>query len=251
MSPRSPTATVKGPVLFSSTRRPAESCCESVTQGIDGPKQIVLDRLGNVYFDNIFGKITLYTSGAERLIRTISLGVKNPSAIALDRHDNLYVANQWSRNPQNITVYSNGGAHFVRTMYLPAAASDMAFDATNNLLVASPNHNNVTVYAPNSDRVLRVIRDGVRSPQSVAISREVLYIGNGEDTTAVYSLKTGKLVRVLPDEAVSAAFDRGGRVYLSNWKTVAIYSNGGKKLLGRIDKRAASVVVDPHRGPGS
>ena len=76
--------------------------------------------------------------------------------------------------------------------------------------------------------------------------RMLIVLDNCEHVVEAVALLSGKLLRKLQNEAVSIAFDRAGRVYISNWKTVDIYSKGGAQLLEQIDKRAASVAVDPH-----
>jgi hypothetical protein len=217
----------------------------AVTQGIASPRDILLDHHGNIYVDNIAGKIAVYNAGATRLVRTISEGVNLPGAFAIDSRQNLYVANQSIRDPQRISVYRYGSVHVSRTIYPAGAPLDLAIDHSDNLYVASTTANNVTEYAAGTNRVRRVLRTGMDDPNTLGITRNLLYVGNAGYSTSVYDLASGRFVRKIPYEAYAFAFDRTGRVYLSTWHSVMLYSPGGVKALQNFDTTGAVVAVDP------
>jgi hypothetical protein len=51
-------------------------------------------------------------------------------------------------------------------------------------------------------------------------------------------------VRKLPDQGYSLAFDRSGRVYVSTWQSVELYSKDGAHLQ-TFDEKGAVIGVDP------
>jgi sugar lactone lactonase YvrE len=137
----------------------------TITDGIDYPNGLAFDRSGNLYVTNAYGgnsqrwgSISIYRPGASKPFRRIRHDGDNaPGDPVLGPAGNLFVV-----YGDKIVVYAPGGAKLrsiTRGLHFPTS---LTFDRKGNLYVANVGNSTITVYAPGSGDVARLIR-GVKA----------------------------------------------------------------------------------------
>jgi hypothetical protein len=143
----------------------------TITKGVKTPLSLVLDRHGNLYVGNYFGKrVTEYAPGSSSPMRTIDIG-KVPTAMVFDHKGNLYVAGY---GKEGVREYAPDGSTPVRTITKGIDyPQSLAIDSADHLTVA--NHGTmyvagtVTMYATTGNTLL-TIKTGIVSPLTVAFA---------------------------------------------------------------------------------
>jgi DNA-binding beta-propeller fold protein YncE len=200
------------------------------------------------YSDN---SVTVYAPGSSKVLRAISQGVKGPDALAFDGSGNLYVANAGGNNAATwVTVYAPGSTSPSRRISRRSIPVALAFDAFGNLYVAGGR--SVTVYGAGSNKVLRTISGGLRSPDALAF--DSLYVANLTGNVTVYAAGSNKLLRTIPDSGTqpwALAFDATGNLYVVNIGSVTIYAPGRTTMLRKISQGVKYPTALAFDGSGS
>ena len=195
-------AKANGVVLYLRIYKNGKTLIRIIKKGLRGPVAMAFGSSGNLFVANISGSnVTAYAPSSGTLLRTISNGVDNSRALGFDASGDLYVGNQRSvtiyapsmgrplrtitfvhellslaldtsgdlyvGTTHDVLVYAKIGTKLLRSV--PAGfAYALAFDGSGNLYVANELFNTVTVYAPNSDKLLQTISKGVTEPRALA-----------------------------------------------------------------------------------
>ena len=198
------------------------------------------------------GNVTLYDLGLTKVAGTIKKGISNPWVITVDRAGRLYVVGFGS---QAVIEYDAGSDRPSRRIELSYAWTAVT-DASNNLYAAScPEcHEYVTgkgfvnVYAAGTTKLLRSIKDGIKSPMALSIDTEGnLYVfnGNGDDSAVlVYAPGSNKPLRRLPQrytDVSAIALDPSNNLFVirspvSGRASIVEYNAGSNKIVRTITK---------------
>jgi sugar lactone lactonase YvrE len=154
---------------------------------------------------------------------------------------NLFVANR-----DDVLEYTPRG-HLVRTIPLGkhAPTGAVAFDKSGYLYAVS-DYFAVSVFAPESRKLVRTITDGIYEPLGLAVDRsDNLYVANGHNgydgNIAIYPPGSGTASRTITDgiyDPESLAFDSSGNLYVGNGlyaDRVTVYSPSGALLRTIVD----------------
>jgi sugar lactone lactonase YvrE len=241
----------------------------TIKKGVDNPAALVFDGAGNLYVANygcpasscrhvLPSTVAVYAPGSTKTLRTIRTAVDQPFALTFDGSGNLYVANY---GLNTVTVYGPGGTKVLRTIKKGVDRPDaLAFDGSGNLYVANypcrfascrSMASSVTVYAPDSNKVLRTISRGVASPLALAFDPSGnLYVANNSfGYVTVYAPGSTKVLRTIKKGVVvptALAFDASDNLYVGNRgcgpsscsgykpSTVTAYAPGSTRILRTI-----------------
>lgn len=119
--------------------------------------------------------MTEYAPGSGTPLRTLKDGVDTPDALAVGTNGTLFVANCpeviGKPNHTSVTVYAaTGTKHSEKITDGIDNPVSLAVDDDGELYVANRGAGTITVYAPNSRRVLRTI--SVKSPNAIALGND-------------------------------------------------------------------------------
>jgi sugar lactone lactonase YvrE len=111
-----------------------------ITNGIDTPNGIAVDRHGNLYVANHGNStVTVYPRGSASPSITYSTGLQAPFNVAVGNDGTVYVACGYS--PGFLVEYPPGRTRPSRTISMPnTGPSGIALDASNNLYIVYQNH---------------------------------------------------------------------------------------------------------------
>ena len=161
-----------------------ERLLRKITRGIHTPVALAFDASGNLYVANCpgcyagkpKGSVAEYAPGSGTPFRTLNDGINLPDALAVGPSGLLFVANNPSyeignKQKNSVTVYAPTGTKpSLRITDGIAGPVSLAVDDDGDLYVADRGASAITVYAPNSTRVLRTIT--VNGPSEVAIGKD-------------------------------------------------------------------------------
>lgn len=152
--------------------------------GIHTPFALAFDASGNLYVANCpscydeksKGSVTEYAPGSVTPSRTLTDGINTPVALAIGPNGELFVANNpyviGKTNYTSVAAYAPTGTKpsLRITDGIKAPVSLAVDNDDGQLYVANRGAGTITVYAPNSTRVLRSI--AVKGPQQIAIGKD-------------------------------------------------------------------------------
>jgi sugar lactone lactonase YvrE len=165
---------------------PKGKLLRTITDGVDGPSQMVFDSRDALYVANLGGPVTIYNSGQSKPARTIGSAVNNGS-LAVDASDDIYVGTcLFHCSPSSVVEYGPQGHKVLRTIKDGIRyPGSIALDPSGNLFVADgslhkPRNCYVTAYASGATHPFETITDGVSAAGGVAFDAAGnLYIANG------------------------------------------------------------------------
>jgi hypothetical protein len=161
-----------------------ERLLRKITDGIHTPVALAFDASGNLYVANCprcyggsdRGFVTEYAPGSSTPSRTLNDGTELPDALAVGRNGQLFVANYPSyeignKQKSSVAVFAPTGTKpsLKITDGIDGPVS-LAVRDDGALYVANRAASTVTVYAPNSTRLLRTIQ--VNGVSEIAIGKE-------------------------------------------------------------------------------
>ncbi len=123
--------------------------------GLDGPKGVAVDGLGNLYVANTSaGDIKVFNS-AGGLLRTIGAAgqgdgqLNDPEGVAVDAQNNVWVADTQSNRIEEFSATGTFLGAYASAGYAGnfAAPTGMAFDASGNLFVVDRSSDRVLIFA--------------------------------------------------------------------------------------------------------
>jgi sugar lactone lactonase YvrE len=214
--------------------------------------RLAFDNAGYLYVDvfadpqgsRYHGFVAIYPPGSSRRFATIRKGINTPVDLAIDRAGYVFVANAYNLGDHHngwISVYPSRSTHLLRTIAYGIPYGEfpdrLAFDGSGNLY--SGNLSDITVYAPGSRKVLRIIRHGVNFPLGLRFdSSGNLYVANctnacstGYGSVTVFAPGASRPMQIIthgiynPKDLV---FDNAGRLYVANQTnySVSVYKPG-------------------------
>jgi hypothetical protein len=147
-------------------RNPAP--CGYITNGIQGPLGIALDREGTLYVANSTGSdVAEYKSGQTAPSIVIMQGIARPRDVTLGVDRTLYVS-----NAKDVTVYPRGATAPSQTITKPLRApAGLALDASGNLFVADSILKDVIEFPKGSSYPFELGLLGLQAPAGVAFDR--------------------------------------------------------------------------------
>ena len=222
----------------------------TITTGVDEPRVLAFDAVGNLYVANSYFEVAVYPPGSSSPSRYLKAFYS--AAVIFDHSGNTYVASDPSpyggRGGSKILVYSPRGT-LLRTITSglegPIA---LAFSEGGYLFAANYNGNDVTVYAPGKTSVVRRISAGIRGPDRLLFDRSGnLYVANNiaSDVT-VYAPRKSTALRTIREgisHPATMAFDSSWNLYVANSKSVTEYGPGGSSPMLTITNGIRSPIA--------
>ena len=159
--------------------------------------------------------------------------------MAFDPWNNLYVADGYP-DQGAITVYSPGAASRIRVIHIyPIVA--MALDARGALFAAWPNL--LQVYAPLSNRVVRVVRQGITETEAMTIDRSgKAYVANANYVSVFppNAARPSRRIRAGVYSAWAVAVSSNGHLFVANCPSC--YGSGGDDSVTEYSPNASAPI---------
>jgi hypothetical protein len=164
----------------------------SITDGIDVPIQIAVDKKGTLYVANLGnGTITEYKKGSSSPSVTLSTGLHEPYGLAVDSKGNVFASNLGNNT---IVGYEAGGTAPFETIGFSSEgqAVGMGTDGNDNLWVACDTTSAVYEIPAGSSTPKDAGLSGLEGPISISFGkRDQMFVSNfGGENVAVYTYGT-------------------------------------------------------------
>ncbi len=156
----------------------------SITDGIDDPFGLAVDKNGTLYVANLeggkpdTGSISIYKAGSTSPSLTIRKGLDNPLGIAVDGHGSVFVSNL---DNNTIAGYKAGATTPFETIsFSPyGQAGGVGTDAGGNLWIADAFANYVYEIPAGKTTPQNAGLSGINGPANIAFGEEdVMYVSN-------------------------------------------------------------------------
>lgn len=227
----------------------------TITQGLSGPHDLVLDSKGTLYVANSYIGVVEYAPGKTTMERKIANFF--PISLAIDKSNNLYVGRvpgPYGGKGASVRVFSAKNAGVLRTITSGIGdPTGLAFSPSGNLYVANQSNAAVTVYAPGSTSVMKSITKGTKEPFAVAFDGTGnLYVADtANSVVTVYAPGSTSLLRTIHtgiSHPVALAFDSSNNLYVANSASVSVYAPGAsvpKRTITKGVSGPAALVFGP------
>jgi sugar lactone lactonase YvrE len=243
-----------------------------ITNGINQPAGVAVDRRGNLYVANEGNStVTVYPRGSTSPSGTYSTGLQDPFVVAVWNDGTLYVSCAQSQVAGFVAEYPPGSMSPSRTISMPNVGPwGIALDASNNLYIVFQNHDafrGLYKYAPGTGSLggtnLGITMPQPGYPTGIAFDRAgnlVLVVsGAPSSPSAVYvyppwskTFSRSITARRMFDPGPIAFDQRGERLFLSDWGYRVVHEyrySDGKALTpekrGVVASAPNGVAVDP------
>lgn len=206
----------------------------SITDGIDYPFGVAVDKKGTLYVANLLGgngSITIYPKGKTSPSMTITDGCDAPYGIAVDSQGNIFAA---MLNNDVIVAYKAGASSPYESVTFSndGQALGLGVDANDNIWIASDTNNEVWELPKGSATPQNAGLSGLNGPINVAFGpQDVMYVSNftgGNVQVYAYGTTTPEMTITngTPDPTLSG-FTKKGYYFQSNQdENVAGYKAG-------------------------
>lgn len=195
---------------------------ETISNDLQFPLGICLDRQGTLYVVDDDGWVAEYPAGKTKASKIITKGINTPAFCAIDSNGNLWVTNIYG---PNVTEYLNRSTkpHTVITKGI-ISPDGIAIDRSGNLYVANhptPYSGNILVYSPGSNSPSRTITDGVTTPIGITVdAHSTLYVTNSEANN-VEEYRSGhnhpyQTITAAMDQPVAVTVNKNGYLYVTD-----------------------------------
>jgi hypothetical protein len=169
----------------------------SITDGIDYPFGVAVDKKGNLYVANLLGgspdigSITVYPAGSSSPSLTITDGVDNPYGIGVDSSGDIFAANLGN---DEMVGYKTGASSPFETVTFPSGSQvlGLGVDSGNNVWLGSDTNSTVYEVPAGSTTPEDADLSGLNGTISVAFGqKDQMFVSNfgGHDVT-VYTYDT-------------------------------------------------------------
>lgn len=146
----------------------------TITQGLDFPVAMSVDKSGNLYVANYgsskgyCGKVTIYDAATGVLKNTVTDGICSPYAFAFDAAGDLYVGNMGrpKSGKASVTIYAAGTNALKQTITKGVVApTALAVDPSGNLYVANyADRGTVSIYPPGTTSPSKTLTKNISYP---------------------------------------------------------------------------------------
>jgi sugar lactone lactonase YvrE len=170
------------------------------------PCAIALDSQGNLYAAVVGfpGDVSVFAPGASDPKYQITQGINYPDGLVLDAAGDLYVTNAYGGNQTHwgsISIYRPGKQRpfrRIKPVTHGKGPGDPVLGPSGELYVASGQE--ILVFAPASEKVVRTIRKGLAFPTSLTFdSNGILYVANPANSTITeYAPGSVDVLRTIP-----------------------------------------------------
>ena len=211
----------------------------SITNGIDYPFGLAVDKKGTLYVANLLGgspdigSITIYPQGSSSPSVTITNGVSNPYGIAVDSRGDIFASNLGN---DTVVGYKAGKTTPFETIDFSnlGQALGVGVDAKNNIWVASDTTSQVYEIPDGSSTPKNAGLSGLNGSINVAFGKkDVMYVSNfGGSNVTVYPYGMTTPSKVITNGIehngpTLSGFTRSGSYFQSNQNgNVVGYKNG-------------------------
>jgi hypothetical protein len=199
-------------VLMYDPKTPNPSPSGSITDGIEYPFGVAVDKKGTLYVANLLGgspnigSITIYPSGSSSPSVTITNGVSNPYGIAVDSKGDIFAANLGN---DTIVGYKPHKTKPFETIGFNAfgQALGVGVDGLNNIWIGSDTTNQVWEIPAGSSTPQNAGLSGLNGTINVAFGKQdVMYVSNFSGSNVqVYAYGT-----TTPSETITKGIEIGG-----------------------------------------
>lgn len=184
-------------ILMYDPKTPNPSPEGSITDGIDYPFGVAVDKNGTLYVANLLGgspnigSITVYPAGSTSPSLTITDGMDNPYGIGVDSMGNVFAANLGN---DEMVGYSAGATSPFETVTFPRYSQvlGLGVDKKGNVWLASDSDNSVYEVPAGSTSPQNAGLSALSGPTNVAFGKkDEMFVSNfgGSDVT-VYAYGT-------------------------------------------------------------
>ncbi len=151
----------------------------SITDGVDAPAGVAVDKSGALYVTNEGNNtVTVYPAGQSSPSLTISSGISGPYGIGVDSKGNVFVSNL---DNNTITAYQAGETSAYETISFNdyGQAVGIGIDGKDNVWVACDSSNGVFEIKAGSSSVTNSGLTGLGGPIGVSFGKkDVIYVSN-------------------------------------------------------------------------
>jgi len=193
----------------------------SITEGINGPMGVAVDKLGQVYVVNIGNNtVTIYPHGSVSPSLTIEKGLWAPAGIGVDSKGNVFVANE----EQFVTGYRPGRKTPFETIpfrTIGCQAIGLAVDAADTVWVVCDNLDSLWTIARGKKKAQNANLSGLGGPMGVSFGRDgMMYVSNyAASNVLVFAPGTTSPALTITDGIDNPTFNgvsASGRFFQSN-----------------------------------
>lgn len=221
----------------------------TIGKNVKYPSALAVNPLGDLFVANKYAnRIGLYNSERGDFIRSIVVGVAEPIRLATDSSSDLAAV---EAHTSNVTLYDSTGT-FRKTITNLRLPQDVVFDKSGNIYVSNYLNDEVRVYAPMSNKVIRTIKDGIKLPGALAIDdKQTLFVANlGNDTVTAYGPTDTKPALTITDGVkfpVALATVRADKVYIANRDSDSVLdydlkTNNATTITDGVDRPVALAI---------
>jgi sugar lactone lactonase YvrE len=223
----------------------------TITDGINQPQGLAVDRNGILYVANSAGNnVTEYRAGESVPFRTVSKGIHDPEGIAVDSNGTLYVGNrELAQQEVYVTEYARGTRAPSLTITFPKhnlpQIGGLAIDSAFNLYVMTVlDTASVTKFPQGSTQGTNLGLQGIgASGDGLAIdAADNLYVGTSTGAINMYPPGATQPVRKIRNGLVSPAFfvaTASGALYVPNQAN----GNGGTVMEFMPNRNKAKFTI--------
>lgn len=185
----------------------------SITNGLDYPFGIAVDKSGTLYAANLLGNgstgsVTIYPKGSSSPSMTITAGCAAPYGIGVDSKGNVFIANL---NNDTIVGYKAGASTPFETISFSVygQALGVAVDAKDNVWIASDSTNNAYEIPAGSSTPQNSGLTGLNGPIGIAFGKkDEIYVGDfGSTNVQVYAYGTTTPERTIRSGLTAPTFN--------------------------------------------
>ena len=222
-------------VLMYDPAQPNPSPLGSITDGINEPMGVAVDKQGQVYVVNIGNNtVTIYPRGSTSPSITIEKGLWAPAGIGVDSKGNVFVANE----EQFVTGYRPGRATPFETIPLQTihcSATGLAVDAADTVWVVCSNLDSLWTIPHGKRKAQNANLSGMGGPWGVSFGRNgMMYVSNdAASNVVVFAPGTTSPALTITDGIDNPTFSgvsASGRFFQSNTPgNIAGYKEGHTK----------------------
>jgi hypothetical protein len=176
-------------VLMYSPKTPNGSPTGSITNGVNAPAGLAIDKSGALYVANDGNNtVTVYPPGATSPSLTISSGISGPYGITVDSSGNVFVSNL---NTNGVTGYHAGATSPYETIDFTSYGQPVGLgvDGSDNIWVASDTASSVFEIPAGTQNVQNAGLTGLNGTIGVSFGKKnVIYASNfGGSNVTIYA----------------------------------------------------------------
>jgi hypothetical protein len=147
----------------------------SITDGVNDPWQVAVDKHGTLYISNL-GTITEYPPGQSSPSLTISSGLSDNTGVAVDSKDDVFASNLYAGT---VVAYKPGATTPYETISGFVDPVALAVNRAGDVYVASVSSNAIDIIPAGTTKVQSSGLSDLVGPNGIAFGRrDTLYVAN-------------------------------------------------------------------------